>query len=1305
MTGQVCGRHVPLHIIWLISCLIGQGSTTHWDILDPLALQSPKEWRVPDPPENVRSKATSDSITLWWDPPSSAEQEIVIEGSDTNSFTIESLKPNTTYVFSITSYNEAEGEDSERVLLTATTLAANKDTDQAFRLVAPTGLISKPTTSPGELLVSWNDTNPPIPSTNTGTSMTTASPSRRQHYIVQYGPSGKTPTNKLTTESTSTIISQLKLGENYDISVRLVRPNHHLSPWSSKFTANVPNNLYYVANEEVGDKKEICDFESPGVCDYINDANAAMQWKRKKMPSREDTPSEHSMVLTCSSTETNQLNDFGRLLSPVYDLAKSQHICLSLRYQIRPGSYGGYFKVSVLFETDDFSKAVLLFRKSVDKSKNNQWQNISLEVKAHPRHGFQVVIEGGRSINSEESNFLISVDDVQVIAAACPEQDRYFGVAADEETEADLLIPLENLIHTDPRVFRTKGLDGLPAVGIKRGVEIVVPYRIYLPRKFYRNFAILASVKPADNLGGYLFAVLNAFDTVVDLGVLLQPAGGSQTNISVLYTDSQAESSSQVLASFLVPSFVNQWTQLALEVNENTVALYFRCMRFATRQVYRKPIQLQLDDASKLYIANAGPIIGGGFEPAHLYILVIITFVYPLIITSNNLQDSQHANKNDHLLPLHPNNKRSRHRRQFTGKIKEKPFIRPIGTTSEEQYVVQVHTDPPTSTYPTTSIHWMDPKQAQDFEDKIQLKDPVEEHRPQIIPATPKLDDEEEDAANKLLKMIVVYGGGVEDEGDSENFEVPEVKAVASPMDPAIVDSKSGSQGLSEDEEEVKLKLQDDPAEAANQCNWKGRRRNFRRKGDEGSGLKEFTPEIPAQPFQQHEWPPDDGRQPVENTEQVKTTRSPEYLSTPTADQVGNERLLVKGAKGDQGESGPPGVCTAQCVGTAGPVGPPGPPGPKGVQGDPGVPGIGRPGLPGTFDGLTQSDLERIVVWPGVKGEKGECIEASARPSSQHVQVDLDSPPVLPYDSRTHRYTSSSSNKGEKGDRGEKGEQGVPGMPGLPAPRVEQQYPQHQPPVHHPNGGVTIFQTSVELLASAHHTSVGTLAFSISSQQLFIRVNNGWRQVQLDRFHPVIEQRPSARTQEDQVLPLQLPRPSMMSNGKGACSAPPWTHSWPYFQTKEPVYNRYDIEYQPDAKHSHEQKAEEMNEAGVRHKNRVLHLIALNQPVTGDFRGVRGADLECYRQARQAGFSTTFRAFISSRVQDLNKIVHYDDRRFTPIVNLRGERLFDSWNAVFDGGAHSHVLCIPLTEGIFMTTIFGVTDGCGMAPTQMVLDQ
>uniref|UniRef100_A0A1I8BTI1 LAM_G_DOMAIN domain-containing protein n=1 Tax=Meloidogyne hapla TaxID=6305 RepID=A0A1I8BTI1_MELHA len=196
-----------------------------------------------------------------------------------------------------------------------------------------------------------------------------------------------------------------------------------------------------------------------------------------------------------------------------------------------------------------------------------------------------------------------------------------YEIPGDEETEANLLIPVENLIDTDPRVYRTAGLDVLPAVGIKRGVEIVVPYRIYLPRKFYRNFAVLASIRPSDNLGGFLFAVLNAFDTIVELGP-------TQTNISLYYTDSSTDSSEQrstsrVLASFLVPVFAGQWTQFALEVHEQTVGLYFRCMRYAVRQVYRHPTQLQMDDASKLYIANAGPIIGGGFEVSFVFIFTI----------------------------------------------------------------------------------------------------------------------------------------------------------------------------------------------------------------------------------------------------------------------------------------------------------------------------------------------------------------------------------------------------------------------------------------------------------------------------------------------------------------------------------------------------------------------------------------------------------------------------------------------------------------------------------------------------------
>ncbi|EPB70231.1 hypothetical protein ANCCEY_10677 [Ancylostoma ceylanicum] len=184
--------------------------------------------------------------------------------------------------------------------------------------------------------------------------------------------------------------------------------------------------------------------------------------------------------------------------------------------------------------------------------------------------------------------------------------------ARDGETEVDLLVPVESALNSDPRVFRAKGIDSLPAIGIQRGVEIAVPYRLYLPRRFFPQFSLLASVKPMDRRGGYLFAIVNPYDTMVDVGVLLEPAGSGQTNISLIYS-SRRDATSRAIASFIVPEFVQQWTQIAFEVNKDSVTLYFKCIRFAEREISDLP-QLTMEDAHKLYIGSAGPILGSGFE-------------------------------------------------------------------------------------------------------------------------------------------------------------------------------------------------------------------------------------------------------------------------------------------------------------------------------------------------------------------------------------------------------------------------------------------------------------------------------------------------------------------------------------------------------------------------------------------------------------------------------------------------------------------------------------------------------------------
>lgn len=66
-------------------------------------------------------------------------------------------------------------------------------------------------------------------------------------------------------------------------------------------------------------------------------------------------------------------------------------------------------------------------------------------------------------------------------------------------------------------------------------------------------------------------------------------------------------------------------------------------------------------------------------------------------------------------------------------------------------------------------------------------------------------------------------------------------------------------------------------------------------------------------------------------------------------------------------------------------------------------------------------------------------------------------------------------------------------------------------------------------------------------------------------------------------------------------------------------------------------------------------------------RSIRGVDFQCFEQARKAGLHGTFRAFLSSRLQDLYSIVRKADRLNVPIVNLKDETLFDSWESLYSG--------------------------------------
>lgn len=219
-------------------------------------------------------------------------------------------------------------------------------------------------------------------------------------------------------------------------------------------------------------------------------------------------------------------------------------------------------------------------------------------------------------------------------------------------------------------------------------------------------------------------------------------------------------------------------------------------------------------------------------------------------------------------------------------------------------------------------------------------------------------------------------------------------------------------------------------------------------------------------------------------------------------------------------------------------------------------------------------------------------------------------------------------------------------------------------------GQVRIWATYQTMLDKIREVPEGWLIFVSERQELYVRVRNGFRKVLLEARTAL----PHGTSNEVAALqpPLvQLHEGSPYTRREHSYStARPWraddilanpprlpdrqpypgvphhhssyVHLPPAFPTSSPAHTHQD--FQP-----------------------VLHLVALNTPLSGGMRGIRGADFQCFQQARAVGLAGTFRAFLSSRLQDLYSIVRRADRGSVPIVNLKDEVLSPSWDSLFSG--------------------------------------
>lgn len=97
--------------------------------------------------------------------------------------------------------------------------------------------------------------------------------------------------------------------------------------------------------------------------------------------------------------------------------------------------------------------------------------------------------------------------------------------------------------------------------------------------------------------------------------------------------------------------------------------------------------------------------------------------------------------------------------------------------------------------------------------------------------------------------------------------------------------------------------------------------------------------------------------------------------------------------------------------------------------------------------------------------------------------------------------------------------------------------------------------------------------------------------------------------------------------------------------------------------------------------------------------GIKGVDHQCFLQAQAIGLKGTFRAFLSSRLQDLYSIVRKDDRDQLHVVNLKVSvtlsTLNHTKNMVTVYSLLTQCICSPQDEALFSDweSIFNDSEG------------
>lgn len=154
------------------------------------------------------------------------------------------------------------------------------------------------------------------------------------------------------------------------------------------------------------------------------------------------------------------------------------------------------------------------------------------------------------------------------------------------------------------------GADGFPAFRFSLKSNVQLPAG-QLMRRLSRDFSILILVQLHNSIGGFLFAIVNPSNSIIQFGLELSESetvsNVPSTDITLYYTDYRSARSSIPLVVFTVPEMAGKWDIVGIRVQDDDVALYLNCSLYKEIKLTRKRTpELSFEDGSTFYTAQRG---------------------------------------------------------------------------------------------------------------------------------------------------------------------------------------------------------------------------------------------------------------------------------------------------------------------------------------------------------------------------------------------------------------------------------------------------------------------------------------------------------------------------------------------------------------------------------------------------------------------------------------------------------------------------------------------------------------------------